>query len=473
MKNFSEKFKAKVDKVQAESENFLNFSNFRASKAKRNPDGSPVEGHRARNSRLFTYFKKIFPGLNEDNFENLAQIEAALQTDIGCGKGVASDQNTGIVEYSKKLEVLQQDNALKVQNRFKNIKEKELFASPGFSDFILDEKQIRADQMKKKFSDVVQSCNKDIEDFIEEKKFMDRQRKAKLSPIPDIDVLEYMKVRKNTQFQFELNFAAMKMDENRLGNKSRRGSGFPSKSFQGHSENWLRTKRRQSEVRRQGLMDSTKFDSKRGDFFQNISQRKVDTLVNDRASFREKLLANRRGSVAINAGPNLSSGIHPVGSMFGKKAGKRKGGLGHELLQSSAQGMHKFFEDEMFRGGNPFKPLITHKDHRGGIRIDMDPSLDNTKKHGVSNEISAQIFDADMSMMDRSKQIIDGLLEKTNQLEKLNKKRIRLEKKGEKGFLFNNSITNLAPDGSAVYTRDGFYETEEIMTDQNRAKAEK
>lgn len=296
MKEFSGKFKEKIDKVRAESEDFLNFSNFRASKAKRNPDGSPAQGHRARNSRLFTYFKKIFPGLNQDNFENLAQIEAALQMDVGLGKGVASGQNESIVEYSKKLEVLQQDNALKVQTRFKNIQERELFASPGFSDFILDEKQIRADQMKKKFSDIVQSCNQDIEDFVEQKKFKDRQRKAKLSPIPDIDVLEYMKTRKKYKFEFELNFAAMKMDENRLAGKSRRGSVFPGKSPRGNSENWLQTKRRQSVMRRQGLIDSTKFDSKRGDFFQNISQRKVDTMVNHRAEFRVKLLANRRGS---------------------------------------------------------------------------------------------------------------------------------------------------------------------------------
>jgi hypothetical protein len=103
----------------------------------------------------------------------------------------------------------------------------------------------------------------------------------------------------------------------------------------------------------------------------------------------------------------------------------------------------------------------------------MDPSPDNTKKHGVSNGISAQIFDADMSMMDRSKLVIDNLLEKTNQREKLFKKKIQLEKKGEKGFLFNNSIQNLGRDGPLEYNKDGLFETEEIMTDLNRATAEK
>jgi hypothetical protein len=127
----------------------------------------------------------------------------------------------------------------------------------------------------------------------------------------------------------------------------------------------------------------------------------------------------------------------------------------------------------MIRGGNPFKPLITHKDHRKGIRMDMDPSPDYTKKYGVSNEISAQIFDADMSMMDRSKLVIDNLLEKTNQREKLHKKKIRMEKKGEKGFHFNNSIQNLAQDGPTENNKDGFFEAEEIMTDQNRANAVK
>ena len=173
-------------KVQTEVDEFKTFFNKKISRIEKGLNSTYRSSSVIkRGSKLFTYFRKIFPQLNDDNFNNLDQIEQALQTDLGISNKSANLTNMSMDPKRKLESLIVACNTADTQRKNKIIEKKQLFTGPSIGDYLLDDEQIDKASMKARFVEIVETCNENITDYYNLTQNKLKEKNLKVDMIPD------------------------------------------------------------------------------------------------------------------------------------------------------------------------------------------------------------------------------------------------------------------------------------------------
>ena len=391
MKKVYDDFKEKVDQARSKAREFLNYQYG----GKRADDKLLNAEKNSKKSKLFSYFKKIFPQLNESNFQNQSNLEFSLRN-----KDSTENQESK-EEKHKKLEIMLHKTKLNLDKKYNGIFNKELFASPQFAEHILDEDHIEKEQLKQNFNDLIKNCNKAVEEYAKFKLQEFKDKRLKIDPIPYYDQEElYDKYAKDKYaFLFE-----PKKTEHMHSESHIRASRIksPINKSQEYRKS-IRSRKNAKDYNIDKAKESQGFQSKRSVFLKNVDYNNLNKTLDERTPQNFKQNMGKHTNIATSFRKFAYQGTFR----------DEKSGFDIEInspssedkkVKRNASSASSDYEND--DSSSPFKKRMKHVDHRRALFIENVEGGENQKNEGsepMSQNLITMLYADFMPLINQAK----------------------------------------------------------------------